>query len=94
MIHYPVDFIKEAKDLYPEWSDLHEALDFGQKIVGEMLEKVQGLPLDEDQIVVLFRYGNEKKILEIAQRTQRKRKLYNKWIQVIDNLVETRGIGY
>ena len=38
ILQYPMDFIKQAKKLYPYWTNLHECLDSGSDLVGRYLE--------------------------------------------------------
>lgn len=38
MLSYPMDFVNQAKALYPNWKNLHECLDSGSASVGRYLE--------------------------------------------------------
>lgn len=88
---YSEAFVKKAKELYPDWVDLHYYLDKNDKVVGRMLEQSRGLSLDEDMIISLFRNNKQEKILQAAMRAQAKRAIYNEWVELVDSIADKHG---
>lgn len=85
MFKYPEFFAKKCQDVYPGWEDLHFYIKNNKKNeVGRLLHDARGFPLDEDQIISLFRNKKENKILESALFAKAKRELYLDWMGIVD----------
>ena len=77
---YPEDFIKEAKELYPENYELHEGLAKGNTGVDYYIKyRSYEFSIDPDEVIALFNEGRQQEILEIAIKAQRKVKFYEEY---------------
>jgi hypothetical protein len=84
---YPKEFIEKAKSLYPDWTDLHIALQRGDKSVLGMLERTRGFTMLPDEIIKAFKNNRSSKVLEAAISAEKRRKLYLEAINLVDNWV-------
>ena len=79
---YPTEFAATVKSVFPDWSEMHEALDNGHEVVGRYLEEQIGyadVNLYPGAIVAAFEHGEQHEIYEAAKRNLQIRQLYGQW---------------
>jgi len=81
---YTDKMIEDAKTLFPEWKELHNAMDLGQSTASDLLYPKIGFYVDEDDIIKAFRNKKEHNILEIAKRSRAVRLLYQQMVSLVD----------
>lgn len=72
---YSEDFKKRVKELYPNYTSLHEALDEGSKMVGMLL----GTPFKHMPISKILEATSLEELQEEARILQKKVDLYHEW---------------
>ena len=89
-IQYDEQLVSQAHTLFPEWKDLHRAMERGKsQIVLDMLFTKVGFTVDEDDIIRAFRNNKEQNLLELAKRAKQVREFYQKVFVFVDKY-ETR----
>lgn len=78
---YPKDFKKRARELYPEWNELHELLEKGDEFAGSYLELGTRGALSIDTILAATSLEELQKKAKIEQE---KTELYKSWLK-LDN---------
>lgn len=76
-MYYPDDFKQKAKELYPHYYLLHEALDRGEARVGELLSEAwsKGVAFD-----VILKATSLEEIQGKAELGIERQKLYSEWV--------------
>lgn len=86
MMKYTDDMMKMAKTLFPDNTQLHEAMKMGDAKVVDMLYSKLGFYFDEDDIIKAFRNKKEMKVLEMAKRVKAIRDLYQQVLAHVDKM--------
>ena len=76
VVTYPADFIEETKRIFPDWPEMHGALDSGDEVVGEYL-KPHMFP---DPKAIKEAEGDE--VLEVIKRVDDIQALFVRWVQL------------
>lgn len=76
---YSKEFIEKVKKEYPDWKDLHRALEMGDIRVGNYLAEKSNLDMDAEEIVRAFNEGREEDVFKSAEKCVRRKKLYVEW---------------
>lgn len=85
-INYPKSFIKKVKEIYPDWKDLHSAIDLRKrKKVGEMLDNASNFQITYDEIIDLFRSERQLELLNRANRAKERKNLYLHFLKIEDS---------
>ena len=74
---YPEDFKKEAKRLYPTWTDLHERIQSGSVSIGKML--LYGGNSTEEICKKIMAANSLEEAKELAEIELAKKELLRKW---------------
>lgn len=77
-MRYPDNFVAAVKAEYPDWDDLHRALDRGSQMVGRYLDDSQRTASSWEALILTA--TNLAVLQEEARREQRRRALYHQWI--------------
>lgn len=80
---YPEDFKARVKEMFPDWKEMHKALEDGSEsgLVGYYLNKFRGLLMEPKEIVDAFENGNQGEVLKAARRAIKIDELYNEWLK-------------
>lgn len=84
MIKYTNALMKEAKNLFPDSSDLHEMMRIGDTKALDFVYAKLGFVVDEDDIIRAFRNKKEMKLLELAKKAKSVRDFYQKMFAHIE----------
>lgn len=82
---YPKEFVKKVKREYPDWQDLHEALDAGNDFLGRLLDDSRHFAMKAEEIIAAFEEGCEYKVKRAAEKAVRRTKLYVEWGELYKN---------
>lgn len=82
-VKYPKEFVDAVKEEYPEWQELHRALDAGEETVGEYLAQESSRVISPDHVVALIDQGKVEQLKAEAQKLIRGRQLYTSWCGLI-----------
>ena len=83
---YSEEFVKKVKTVYPDWKELHKALEKGSQIVGRYLDDSRYFSMSPAKIVEAFKQGRGYDVLKEAKRANECAKLYAEW----SNLYQTQ----
>ena len=86
MMKYTDEMMKMARTLFPDNTQLHDAMIMGDSKVVDMLYARLGFYFDEDDIIKAFRNKKENRILEMAKRAKAIRDLYQQVIAHVDKM--------
>jgi hypothetical protein len=78
---YSPEFIKRVKAVFPDWTDLHQALDSGSEVVGRYLNDSQGTPMRNEELVKALEGGKQQEVLEKAKKLAAIDELYSEWME-------------
>lgn len=78
---YPEDFKAKVKKVFPDWVELHKALDSGSELVGRYLDDSRRLEMRPKDIIEAFKSGNHDQVLKAAERADEIDKLYVEWLE-------------
>ena len=97
-IKYDAQLISQAHKLFPDWRELHSAMDIGKsQLVLDMIFTKVGFIVDEDDVIKAFRNKKEQKLLDLAKRAKEIREFYQKIFVLVDKYetkrAETQGIS-
>ena len=76
---YPEKFVKKVKTVYPDWQEMHKALEREDPIVGDYLRDEAYFSMSPAEIVEAFEQGHEQDVLKEAKRANKSLKLYVEW---------------
>ena len=76
---YPKEFVENVKAAFPNWAELHEALDNGSVIVGHCLNSNRRFEMSPTTIVTAFNRGQEYKVKEEAEKAILCADFYGEW---------------
>ncbi|MFA6270434.1 MAG: hypothetical protein WC657_04480 [Candidatus Paceibacterota bacterium] len=76
---YPADFVRRAKEEYPNWPDLHKALNSGNEFVGRYLDDSSQGGISPYEIVKLIDQNKVQELRQKADQFIRRKKLYSDW---------------
>lgn len=76
---YPAGFVTKVKAEFPDWKELHEALDTGDDFVGQLLDDSRRFSMKPEAIIKSLEGGKQDDVLEAAKRADRCNKLYLEW---------------
>ncbi len=79
---YPIDFINRVKAEFPDWDELHRALDAGSDFVGRYLDDSRHFSMKPQEIIQCFEDGKQDEVLEAAKEADRIGKLYTEWLKL------------
>ena len=82
-IHYPADFTAAVKSAYPDFAELHQALDQGRLFVGRYLDDSNGLRMEPEEIVAAFTDGRQLDVLTAATMGVLRDALYRTWQSIV-----------
>jgi hypothetical protein len=85
MIKYTNALMTEAKNLFPDSTDLHEMMRMGDTKALDFVYSKLGFTVDEDDIVRAFRNKKEMRLLEMAKKAKAIRDFYQKMFVHIDS---------
>ena len=89
---YPNKFIEDVKAEFPDWIELHQALDEGNVFVGRYLDDSgHGSGPTARDVVDAFDKGEQNKLYDEAKRTLRINELYSRWGEIYQ---EERHLKY
>lgn len=82
---YPDEFVSELKGQFPEWSDMHKALDEGDWAVGQLLQVAGTIffPPTAEEIMASSGERHARHIKYRASITLRTRELLVKWVNIV-----------
>ena len=83
MIKYSKEFIEECKRVYPNWKELHKALEEGKVIVGRMLDDSRYDKITNDEILTA---SSLKELQDKANKIKDKNNLYSWWFSIYDSV--------
>ena len=79
---YSADFKSRVKEVFPDFTQLHEFLDSGSNNVGACLRDESNLSMKPGEIVDALEAGNQEKVLEAAKRAKTIGELYREWLEL------------
>jgi hypothetical protein len=82
-MQYPKEFVEKAKQLYPNWTKLHELLDNGSPFVHRLLYDSQ--PNGNISIARVLNAESLEELQEYAKMELEKAELYSQWLVIHDN---------
>src|SRR3989338_1969099 len=77
---YSADFVAKVKAEFPDWADIHKALDSGSEFVGRYLDDSRAFSMSPKDIVKALEGGKQEEVLEKAKRAERITELYEEWV--------------
>ena len=83
---YPAEFVKRVKAAYPDWPDLHKALDKGSEIVGRYLDDSREGGIDPHEVVKMIDQGQVQALRQKADELVLRQKLYTEWGKIADRM--------
>ncbi|KKS28358.1 MAG: hypothetical protein UU89_C0038G0005 [Parcubacteria group bacterium GW2011_GWC2_42_11] len=78
-VKYTPKFVEKVKAVYPERTEVHEAVERGSELVGRYLELSRNLSMSPAQIIEAFEQGREQDVLTAAKKADECAKLYAEW---------------
>lgn len=78
---YSEDFKARVKEVFPDWDEMHEALENGSEWVGRYLDDSRGFSMKPENIVKALEGGNQEEVLKAAKRADKIGKLYGEWLE-------------
>ena len=76
---YPAEFVKRVKAEYPNFTELHQALDRGADIAGRYLDDSSQGGVSAREVVKMIDSKQVKQLREKADGLVRRQKLYGEW---------------
>ncbi|MDP2585965.1 MAG: hypothetical protein Q8P29_03735 [Candidatus Levybacteria bacterium] len=76
---YSEDFKARVKEVFPEWDEMHKALDSGSEWVGRYLDDSRKFSMKPEDIVKALEGGKQEEVLEAAKRANNINNLYVEW---------------
>lgn len=76
---YPANFVAKAKKLYPNWTELHQALASGSELVGRYLDDSCDGKLDCREVM---KAESLREVKAMAKRELAKVELYSEWCEL------------
>lgn len=89
---YPAEFVKRAKAEYPNWAELHKALDGDNEFVGRYLDDSSQGGISPDEIVKLIDQNKVQELRQKADQLIRRRKLYGDWYDIAQEMFYARKV--
>jgi hypothetical protein len=78
-MQYPDDFVKRCKETYPDFYDLHEALDDGLVFAGRYLDDSRYGGVSNKDIL---RAESLEQVQELARQCEMRNQLYKEWFDL------------
>jgi hypothetical protein len=83
-LKYPESFIKECKNIYPEWIELHDRLDVGSMMVGKYLDDARQVSTVSSKIIdEILNAENLESLKEKARNYKARNDLYYQWCAIV-----------
>lgn len=83
---YSAEFVNKAKAEYPNWTELHKALDSGNEFVGRYLDDSSQGGISPDEIVKLIDQNKVQELRKKADQLIRRKKLYSDWYDIAQEM--------
>lgn len=87
---YPVDFSSAIKEEFSEREDIVSSVEDGEPSLGRFLAEESRESLDPNNIIKAFESGRPETILEKAKVLQRRKELFERWIEIVSNTNVTK----
>ncbi|KOF57846.1 MULTISPECIES: hypothetical protein [Clostridium] len=88
MINYSEEFKSQCKDVYPNWNELHEALEHGSEFAGRYLNDASFDTINIDDVLSIEDMTSLKQLKEKALKIKKKKELYNKWCEIFNQNIK------
>ena len=82
---YPADFIAAVKEAFPDWTELHKALEAGGEIVGRFLLDSSYWTPDPQEVADMIDQGRVSEVRAEAQEHITADKLHDWWLQLMEH---------
>ena len=83
---YPAKFVKLVKAEYPNYSELHRALDNGDQFAGRYLDDNSSGGISPKEVVKMIDQGKIKELRKKADQLVRRQKLYHDWSNIAQEM--------
>lgn len=87
---YPAEFVKRAKAEYPNWPELHRALDSGNQVAGRYLDDSSSGGISPAEVVVMIDHNRVQELRKKADQLVRRQKLYSDWSDIAQEIFYAR----
>ena len=83
---YPANFVERVKAEYPNWPDLHKALDSGNQFAGRYLDDSSQGGISPSEVVKMIDSGRVLELRNKADQLIRRQKLYSDWGKLVRSM--------
>lgn len=82
---YPEDFVSAVKSAYPDWANMHRALEVGSEMVGSYLDDTRHWAPNPGVVVEMIDEGRVDELRAEAKKHATALELYKQWGKIADS---------